>query len=1325
MSPAADPDIDGVDCEQLRIATTMVGGSSLAIYMGGVALELGRLVAASSRRAADRGLYGALLDLTRTSARVDVITGTSAGGLNGACLALAQARGVDLSVLRQLWVEKGDFAKLLRPLGDAAPPSLLRGDDFFLPSLREALGELAEGTAQPDGFPLHLQMTIVSVGGVTRTYLDDFMTPIPNTEHLQWCTFVREPGLLAPEELDEIWRQRWPARIDDFSDERIAARLALAARSSASFPVAFEPSLIPVGRDADDLHPDMAHITSLPHSDWVLDGGVLMNQPVRPALRAIFRMPADQQVRRVLAFVVPDPSEGDQPRAPAKGQLPGEPPPASDILLRSLVTLPRVQSLGQELEEIRAHNRDVRTRRSARLDLLATLAQGEGSAESVFETLVRGLWPLYRTGHKRRLLELVVDQVERGIAEGADQAADIPLLDRLAAWNREVLTAALEPEISDWELPADHLPVGEGALETGPGWRWDLTAIDRVGAVVLDLLKWAVWLIAVRDDPTRPLAPDRLDALVEIQRLRGRLHTRLAAIRLLATVDGGYWRAQADEALAALVKAARGDHQAVRDWAREAVDGWPGPMPREDPKPEGDGGGGATGGPVRRRQRSGQARRLLAALQRRERTSPQGQPSPAEVFRRSLAEHAEAIARLVWDLRQALVATAPGSVDVPAAVAALLEAAPRVRPSDRDRAAEFAQLLETLTKVEAGTEPAAEVLRRLLGLQLVQQMTTGEDVLEQAVELVQVDANVASPFPGVPTGAEKLAGAKLGHFGAFYKRSWALNDWVWGRLDGAARLVEITLSPARLLQLGFSSDQAAAAVRELAVPPPGDRDLDDHDFLGGLWDEDANSGAIRRELAFLDDPSLPVPARLPRCAAAIARRMQIEVLREELPGLAAATALDRAGGAARTRAGMGLERLIPPATDGRTLRAETCVEAIKIYRVGAEDLLEEIGTDHFTTVASHAAVVASATVANGAKGLVLAPVRFAASAVRGTLLALALFARAAARRSATGFGVLVVLLATGAGITALSAFSENVPATVATIGAALFWAGILLALIRAGVIGFLQIVVPAGIAYALARWWFLREFDLRLSQPGGRALVVFALIVTAVLLGTVTVPGWPARMARAASSPNLQRPSAGPVLAFGLLLAVGAAAVFWAFVWPSLEPPPSGLGSVTDPGMVRLQLASESTATARVLVRWSELGVLGSARSQVTWDWLFIVLYSLGLFAACRGAGRLLASTGRVDSGRFGLEWSWMVLLAGLLDAVENALLLSMIGRAEQHAEEGVEALAAALPAAQPPLVGLAAAGKLALLAVAIAYLLRSLVVLVRRALSSAARSAT
>ena len=38
---------------------------------------------------------------------------------------------------------------------------------------------------------------------------------------------------------------------------------------------------------------------------------------------------------------------------------------------------------------------------------------------------------------------------------------------------------------------------------------------------------------------------------------------------------------------------------------------------------------------------------------------------------------------------------------------------------------------------------------------------------------------------------DKLAGVQLGHFAAFLKRSWRANDWMWGRLDAAERLVRL------------------------------------------------------------------------------------------------------------------------------------------------------------------------------------------------------------------------------------------------------------------------------------------------------------------------------------------------------------------------------------------------------------------------------------------------------------------------------------------------------------------------------------------------------
>ena len=95
----------------------MSGGVSLAVWMGGVAREINLLTQASDLRVrADgevavpapgraaagglairvRDLYGQLLDLVDMTASVDVLSGTSAGGVNAAVLGLANARRLDI-----------------------------------------------------------------------------------------------------------------------------------------------------------------------------------------------------------------------------------------------------------------------------------------------------------------------------------------------------------------------------------------------------------------------------------------------------------------------------------------------------------------------------------------------------------------------------------------------------------------------------------------------------------------------------------------------------------------------------------------------------------------------------------------------------------------------------------------------------------------------------------------------------------------------------------------------------------------------------------------------------------------------------------------------------------------------------------------------------------------------------------------------------------------------------------------------------------------------------------------------------------------------------
>ena len=109
--------------QELRLATTMTGGVSLAIWMAGVSREINLLSQASQWRraggpfpvdsqlsqesAASLKLYAQLIDLLDMIVDVDTLSGTSAGGINAALLASSRVTGADLGGLRDLWLQLG------------------------------------------------------------------------------------------------------------------------------------------------------------------------------------------------------------------------------------------------------------------------------------------------------------------------------------------------------------------------------------------------------------------------------------------------------------------------------------------------------------------------------------------------------------------------------------------------------------------------------------------------------------------------------------------------------------------------------------------------------------------------------------------------------------------------------------------------------------------------------------------------------------------------------------------------------------------------------------------------------------------------------------------------------------------------------------------------------------------------------------------------------------------------------------------------------------------------------------------------------------------
>jgi patatin-related protein len=928
-APRCDlPGIPREERDELRIALVLTGGVSLAVWMGGMCAELYELHAG-------RGIYGELLELTATDARIDVIAGTSAGGLNGALLGLAIARECAPEAMRDtrnLWLDHGTFENLLRSPFETDPPSLLDGDGYFLPKLKAALrGLAARGVAGPGRSPVHLILTTALLRGEPRGVPDDFGSVITDTDYRGQFVFRQ----------DEEHRH--------FELPDIVDRLALAARSTASFPGAFEASFCPVdeGRPGRPGRPDMKGFVNFSTSRFLIDGGVLMNKPIRPALEAIFAQPARRPVRRVLAYAIPDPGQpGDVEAARAE-----ETPTAGRVLGDSLLVLPREQSIGDDLEEIRAHNRKAEAQlRAVEHMLLLVAAAGKNSdGEPAYVGMAHQLFAVYRKSWAEKSAEDTLDRAAsalRSLDVLRRLSPDRGHLDRDARWDLAGLREALQTPRINW-LPPSFPDRGRFIEESEKGeWHWGITVLEHTATFLLDLYRQSLLLIRL------PIEEGRREHQQTLWQCREELHSVLKDLRSVRTIDRDYWRVRL-AALTGLESA-----ELLGDWAQEAYAQWP-------------------GGEYRQR----------------------------EIFR-DLARCGERIAGTFLRAAPLLRLQRSG----------LRNHGEQVPLSTVAGMGRLASLAYRLVPTGEGDDRRTtwEILRRLLALHVVQTaLRTESYALGGPIELIQISADTPTEFHTAQTSGEKLAGLQLGHFGAFYKRSWRANDWTWGRLDGAARAVQFVLNPVQLQRIFRESSTALACLERIALPDAGaDPEL-------RRWWE-SHRAALREELGFLDAPRSRAPKVLPLCCRAITWRLHRAILEEELPALGEAVDVDQHEGA----------RITSPAWAFRTasVRPTGASPAPELFRrcvIGQEKLADEIGSDKFSAVSGTLAAVALSVVQGERSGLGL--LRPVLGAFRGVVLAFYFLTQGAVRQKKLGFALTAVLLTAGSILLAVGLQSGRPP----------------------------------------------------------------------------------------------------------------------------------------------------------------------------------------------------------------------------------------------------------------------------------------------------------
>jgi patatin-related protein len=1013
------------DRQDIRLAVVMNGGVSLAIWISGVTLELHHLAMA---RRWEEATYRPLLDLLDANARVDVIAGTSAGGLNGAFLALGLARDRDLGRMRDLWREHGSLEKLLRdPLGKN-PPSLLMGDDYFLGAVGDALKQMLEqdrGGAGSDGVdrlgvdrPVELILTGTLWQGRATSFTDDMGTAITEVDHDATFRFA-----FTPAEDDK------PAT-GDLAAHGVLDELAAAARCTSSFPGAFEPHWVEVAEPAAAGRgpwESAAGLANFRESQYLLDGGVLLNKPIRPALEAVYRQTAHFQVRRVLTYVVPHPGE---PMVPGhnEGSQDHPIPQARDVLLGLLTRLRSTDSVSRELDEIRTRNFDAHARRRIRDRLAAAMT-------TVAEPLSEQAWDGYievRIAHAAATIGRLLAAGQPSQPDRWSEPELVTSVKKLLWARRKNQEQAGEPEQA---VKPELFFIPQGTLgdtlgRTGTRWDWGATTVGRLGDMTVDVLKRAVWLAPMNSAWRQTIVDRRRDLRATLEAIRSDRRTldhywSAAPTGITPTEDANSEHRippipsrEGDE----LGKATNSDRLEV--WLERVLDGWDRvPAPQE--------------GPAARRE-------------------------------------------LLYEQALALAGHLQGCADAIAAVTAKPQTGTGAGPTEKER-------MQALSRYQQAVDPDGvqrdrlralynyllaadgpaqtlsreEVLERMLRLDVVQLAFAGASQnAEQEVELVQFSA----------TDPDELTGVQLHHFGGFYRSSWRINDWLHGRMDGAAHLVRMLLSTERLRQRGAAmtgepgqspdqiakqqQDQLLKAIQASAVSTkhPADQPWLDQQWATAkracrqLVEQIVASDQANQEPAAGRDKAGQEPDAvadeqqlLETCARAITRSIHTHILREDLPALAEAIRSEGDDCAETSQAWLASYDANNNASAGQLTTQQLWTLWEQSKQVGRERITGEVGSDTFARTAAHAATVAASTVGAPSKPKAVATVL---AALRGYTLAVWAMVTFLTRRGRFGPRVVELAVAASGVLLAAAIFVPAMPLAFTLAGVLLLLAGV-------------------------------------------------------------------------------------------------------------------------------------------------------------------------------------------------------------------------------------------------------------------------------------------
>jgi patatin-related protein len=395
---------------EVRFGVVMYGGVSLAIYINGVANELYEMACATPKVLGKDGGGGtrdvyrkaslllASEELRKSFARhlsdpqakdpfsdaaslaraprarfvVDVISGTSAGGINGIFLAKALANGQDFSPLKKLWIQEGNIENLLNDEAsyqgleyarvDSPPQSLLNSDRMYI-KLLDAFQNMTTAM-QPIGkseSPLVDEIDLF----VTTTDIRGSVVPLRLFDEVVY-----------EKRFKQVYHFQYAAAAGESSRNDLAEKnapfLAFAARCTSSFPFAFEPMAVvdaqrlcnaKPGGGAIDFGVWETFFTGLSSDDTAKDrwrsrafgdGGYLDNKPFSYVVDALSWRLGELPMERKLIYVEPAPAHPETER-----QIFADKPDAIENAFAALNTIPRYETIREDLEAILARNRRI------------------------------------------------------------------------------------------------------------------------------------------------------------------------------------------------------------------------------------------------------------------------------------------------------------------------------------------------------------------------------------------------------------------------------------------------------------------------------------------------------------------------------------------------------------------------------------------------------------------------------------------------------------------------------------------------------------------------------------------------------------------------------------------------------------------------------------------------------------------------------------------------------------------------------------------------------------------------------------------------------